>query len=37
MTDDIMQIKRAFDPMCILNCDKIVRMQKPGRGEVQPW
>ncbi|KAM4058538.1 FAD binding domain-containing protein [Hirsutella rhossiliensis] len=31
------QIKKAFDPLCLLNCDKVVRMQKPKRGEVQEW
>ena len=31
------QIKKAFDPLCLLNCDKVVRMQKPARGEVEEW
>ncbi|PSK49414.1 D-lactate dehydrogenase [Elsinoe australis] len=31
------KMKQAFDPLCILNCDKIVRMQQPQKGEVQPW
>ena len=31
------QLKQAFDPFCLLNCDKIVRVQKPKAGEVQPW
>lgn len=30
-------MKQAFDPLCILNCDKIVRMVKPAQGEVQEW
>lgn len=30
-------MKLAFDPMCLLNCDKIVRMQMPKKGEVQEW
>lgn len=30
-------LKQAFDPLCLLNCDKIVRVQQPGKGEVQPW
>lgn len=34
---DTEQMKQAFDPLCILNCDKIVRMQQPQKGEVQPW
>ena len=35
--NDLLQLKQAFDPLCILNCDKIVRVQKPKAGEVQPW
>ncbi|KAL8810767.1 MAG: hypothetical protein Q9223_007684 [Gallowayella weberi] len=31
------KMKQSFDPRCILNCDKIVRMEKPKRGEVKPW
>jgi D-lactate dehydrogenase (cytochrome) len=31
------QMKHAFDPLCLLNCDKIVRMVKPTAGEVQEW
>lgn len=31
------QIKQAFDPLCLLNCDKVVRMQKPKAGEVAEW
>lgn len=31
------QMKQAFDPLCLLNCDKIVRAQMPKDGEVQPW
>jgi D-lactate dehydrogenase (cytochrome) len=31
------QVKKAFDPLCILNCDKVVRMQPPQKGEVDPW
>lgn len=31
------QMKQAFDPLCILNCDKIVRAQMPKKGEVQEW
>lgn len=31
------QIKQALDPLCLLNCDKVVRMQKPKRGEVDEW
>lgn len=35
--DAMRQIKKAFDPLCLLNCDKVVRMQKPKRGEVDAW
>jgi D-lactate dehydrogenase (cytochrome) len=31
------QLKLAFDPLCLLNCDKIVRVQKPKPGEVAEW
>lgn len=32
-----LQLKQAFDPLCLLNCDKITRSQPPRRGEVKPW
>ena len=32
-----MQLKQAFDPLCLLNCDKVVRVQQPKTGEVQEW
>ncbi|CAD6566539.1 MAG: D-lactate ferricytochrome c oxidoreductase [Alectoria sarmentosa] len=35
--DTMRKLKQAFDPLCLLNCDKIVRIQKPKAGEVQPW
>ncbi|ODA79352.1 hypothetical protein RJ55_04945 [Drechmeria coniospora] len=35
--DAMRQIKKAFDPLCLLNCDKVVRVQKPKRGEVEEW
>ena len=35
--DAMRKMKQAFDPLCILNCDKVVRAQKPKPGEVQPW
>ncbi|CCC05971.1 hypothetical protein SMACR_00187 [Sordaria macrospora] len=35
--DTMRKIKLALDPKCILNCDKVVRMQKPEAGEVQEW
>ncbi|KAI9837007.1 MAG: hypothetical protein M1819_000656 [Sarea resinae] len=37
-TVDLMRkMKQAFDPLCLLNCDKIVRVQKPEPGEIQEW
>ncbi|EHK25154.1 uncharacterized protein TRIVIDRAFT_54702 [Trichoderma virens Gv29-8] len=35
--DAMRQIKKAFDPLCLLNCDKVVRAQKPKAGEVKEW
>ncbi|KAL8353552.1 hypothetical protein RB601_003416 [Gaeumannomyces tritici] len=35
--DLMRKMKLAFDPLCLLNCDKIVRMQKPKAGEVGEW
>ncbi|XWW95378.1 hypothetical protein V2A60_003336 [Cordyceps javanica] len=36
--DTMRQIKKALDPLCLLNTDKVVRMQKPGKGdEVEEW
>lgn len=35
--DAMRKIKQAFDPLCLLNCDKVVRMQKPKAGEVAEW
>jgi hypothetical protein len=29
-----MQMKLAFDPLCILNCDKVLRMQKADPKEL---
>lgn len=30
-------IKKAWDPLCLLNCDKVIRAQTPAKGEVQEW
>ncbi|KAG6029359.1 hypothetical protein E4U41_000373 [Claviceps citrina] len=30
-------IKMALDPLCLLNCDKVVRVQRPRKGEVEEW
>ncbi|KAK0624651.1 hypothetical protein B0T17DRAFT_492754 [Bombardia bombarda] len=35
--DAMRKIKAAFDPLCLLNCDKVVRVQKPKAGEVAEW
>ncbi|KAL9581947.1 MAG: hypothetical protein Q9212_003583, partial [Teloschistes hypoglaucus] len=35
--DAMRKLKQAFDPLCILNCDKIVRVEKPAPDEVKPW
>ncbi|KAL9600923.1 MAG: hypothetical protein Q9219_002858 [cf. Caloplaca sp. 3 TL-2023] len=35
--DAMRKLKQAFDPLCILNCDKVVRVEKPAKGEVKPW
>ncbi|KJR81545.1 D-lactate dehydrogenase (cytochrome) [Sporothrix schenckii 1099-18] len=31
------KMKAALDPLCLLNCDKVVRMQKPKDGEIAEW
>ncbi|KAM0217891.1 hypothetical protein ACHAQI_001946 [Fusarium lateritium] len=35
--DAMRQIKKAYDPLCLLNCDKVVRVEKPKKGEVDEW
>lgn len=35
--DAMRRLKRAFDPLCLLNCDKIVRAEKSKRGEAEKW
>ncbi|ROW18062.1 hypothetical protein VPNG_00485 [Cytospora leucostoma] len=35
--DAMRKLKQAFDPLCLLNCDKVVRMEKPKAGEVSEW
>ncbi|KAI6251233.1 D-lactate dehydrogenase [cytochrome] 1, mitochondrial [Erysiphe necator] len=32
--DAMRKLKLAFDPLCILNCDKVVRIEKPKPGEI---
>ncbi|KAI8933832.1 hypothetical protein NX059_009534 [Plenodomus lindquistii] len=37
-TVDVMrQLKRAFDPLCLLNCDKVVRTSMAAPGTVDEW
>lgn len=36
VADDV-KLKMAFDPLCLLNCDKVVRVEKPKAGEVSAW
>ncbi|KAI0424713.1 hypothetical protein F5Y09DRAFT_353152 [Xylaria sp. FL1042] len=37
-TVDLMRkIKQAIDPQCLLNCDKVIRVQRPAPGEVPEW
>lgn len=33
----IFQLKLAFDPLRLLNCDKVVRTEQPAAGEVKEW
>lgn len=35
--DAMRQLKHALDPLCLLNCDKVVRMSNPKAGEVKAW
>ncbi len=35
--DTMRKIKLALDPLCLLNCDKIVRVEQPKSGEVSEW
>lgn len=35
--DAMRQLKKAFDPLCLLNCDKIVRAAPAKAGEVDKW
>ena len=35
--DAMRQLKKAFDPLCLLNCDKVVRAGRPLKGEVGEW
>ncbi|KAK7967891.1 putative D-lactate dehydrogenase (cytochrome) [Apiospora aurea] len=35
--DTMRKLKLALDPLCLLNCDKVIRIQKPKAGEVAEW
>ncbi|EEP82712.1 conserved hypothetical protein [Uncinocarpus reesii 1704] len=35
--DTMRKIKQALDPLSLLNCDKVVRMESPKAGEVKKW
>ncbi|KAJ5806945.1 hypothetical protein N7474_010537 [Penicillium riverlandense] len=35
--DAMRRLKLAFDPLRLLNCDKVVRTEQPAAGEVKEW
>ncbi|GES57819.1 D-lactate dehydrogenase [Aspergillus terreus] len=35
--DAMRRLKLAFDPLRLLNCDKVVRVQPPNPGEIKQW
>ncbi|RAL61792.1 hypothetical protein DID88_002855 [Monilinia fructigena] len=35
--DAMRRLKFAFDPLCLLNPDKVVRVEKPKPGEISEW
>ncbi|KAJ6151850.1 D-lactate dehydrogenase [Penicillium chermesinum] len=35
--DAMRRLKLAFDPLRLLNCDKVVRIEQPAPGEVKEW
>ncbi|KAH7320017.1 hypothetical protein B0I35DRAFT_450984 [Stachybotrys elegans] len=35
--DTMRQIKKALDPLLLLNTDKVVRVERPKKGEVDEW
>ncbi|KAI4186266.1 MAG: hypothetical protein LQ346_005730 [Caloplaca aetnensis] len=35
--DAMRKMKEAFDPLCILNCDKVIRSEIPKAKEVKAW
>ncbi|KAL4959493.1 FAD-binding oxidoreductase [Aspergillus stella-maris] len=35
--DVMRRLKLALDPLCLLNCDKVVRVEAPKPGEMKEW
>ncbi|KAJ9194241.1 CAZyme family AA7 [Paecilomyces variotii] len=35
--DTMRRLKLALDPLCLLNCDKVVRVELPKPGEIKEW
>ncbi|PKY00663.1 proteins the FAD binding domain-containing protein [Aspergillus campestris IBT 28561] len=35
--DAMRRLKLALDPLCLLNSDKVVRVQRPNPGEIKEW
>ncbi|OTA68565.1 glycolate oxidase [Hypoxylon sp. EC38] len=35
--DTMRKIKQALDPLCLLNADKVIRVQRPKPGEIPEW
>ncbi|KAL6705947.1 D-lactate ferricytochrome c oxidoreductase [Coniothyrium glycines] len=35
--DAMRQLKKAFDPLCLLNCDKVVRTSRAAPGTIDEW
>lgn len=35
--DAMRRLKHAFDPLCLLNCDKVVRTERPAPESVKEW
>ncbi|KAF5866816.1 D-lactate ferricytochrome c oxidoreductase [Aspergillus alliaceus] len=35
--DAMRRLKLAFDPLCLLNCDKVVRVEQPMPEELKKW
>ncbi|KAJ5895519.1 hypothetical protein N7495_007210 [Penicillium taxi] len=35
--DAMLRLKLAFDPLRLLNCDKVIRIEQPSPGEIKEW